>query len=157
MGILREDMADPTSPRRGDESDERVFFSLDEANRLVPELAERFEAVFARIGRVREITAHLSSLGGAYPGKLRFELTDLHRDMQSQLEAVQGMGCVVKDLQKGLVDFWHRRGGEDVFLCWRYGEASVEWFHDPTEGFAGRKRLTTPAETDGTPPGGSFH
>jgi hypothetical protein len=134
-------MSDGKGREPDDERDERVFFSLDEANRLVPEVAQRFDAVFERVARVREITAHLSSLGGAYPGPLRAEMLRLHQEIQAQLQALEKRGCVIKDIQRGLVDFWHRRGDDEVFLCWRYGETRIEWFHDPAEGFAGRKPL----------------
>jgi hypothetical protein len=56
-------------------------------------------------------------------------------------EAIQELGGVVKDLEQGLVDFPARRGDEDVFLCWRLGEAEVEYWHGVHEGFGGRRSL----------------
>ncbi len=131
---------------------ERVYFSVEAANRLVPELQARFDVVMARIERIREIVHHLSSLGGAYPGPLRHELIGLYGDMQVQVEAVQKLGGVVKDVEKGLVDFWHLRDGEDVQLCWRHGEAAIAWYHGESEGFAGRKPLVEPDDPEETPP-----
>lgn len=132
--------------------DQRIYFSIDDANRLVPELQARFDVVMSRIERIREIVHHLSSLGGAYPGPLRHELVGLYRNMQIQVDAVRKLGGMVKDVEKGLVDFWHRRDGEDVQLCWRHGEAAIEWYHGETEGFAGRKPLVEPEDPEGTPP-----
>jgi hypothetical protein len=139
---------DERNRARAGSAGQRVYFSVEEANRLVPELATRFDVVMARIARIREIHHHLASLGGAHPGSLRNELLTLHAELASEVEAVQDLGAVVKDVEKGLVDFWHRRDGEDVQLCWRHGEAAIEWYHGETEGFAGRK----PVGRAGAPP-----
>ncbi len=55
---------------------------------------------------------------------------------------VQAMGGVVKDPQAGLVDFYGRIEGKLVWLCWRYGEEMVGYFHDLDAGLAGRRPLT---------------
>ena len=48
---------------------------------------------------------------------------------------------VVKDLDRGLVDFPALREGEEVLLCWQVGEDEVAFWHGLDEGFAGRKAL----------------
>lgn len=57
------------------------------------------------------------------------------------VEAIHELGGLVKDLDRGLVDFPARRGGEDVLLCWQLGEETIEHWHGVEEGFAGRKPL----------------
>jgi hypothetical protein len=47
----------------------------------------------------------------------------------------------VKDVDLGLLDFPARRNGEDVLLCWHAGEETVRFWHDPSEGYAGRKPI----------------
>jgi len=54
---------------------------------------------------------------------------------------IEALGCVVKDLDRGLVDFPSRREDQTVFLCWRLGETSIRYWHGLKEGFAGRKPL----------------
>jgi hypothetical protein len=49
---------------------------------------------------------------------------------------------VVKDPQTGLVDFYGRIDGRTVWLCWRYGEDCVGYYHDLDAGFSGRRPLT---------------
>jgi hypothetical protein len=51
------------------------------------------------------------------------------------------MGCVLKDMDQGLVDFLTRRDGREVYLCWRYGEERVAYWHELQAGFAGRRPL----------------
>lgn len=53
----------------------------------------------------------------------------------------QDWGCELKDLDAGLVDFPHHRDGQIVFLCWKRGEARIEYWHDLESGFAGRQPL----------------
>jgi hypothetical protein len=51
------------------------------------------------------------------------------------------IGCVLKDWRTGLVDFPGVYRGRRVWLCWRYGEATVAYWHDLHEGFAGRRAI----------------
>jgi hypothetical protein len=57
------------------------------------------------------------------------------------LDGLTGMGCDLKDLEKGLVDFRSLRGGEQIFLCWQEGEESIAWWHPLDSGFAGRRQI----------------
>ena len=54
---------------------------------------------------------------------------------------MNAMGCLVKDLEAGLVDFYAVQDDEPVFLCWQFGEPSVAHWHALDEGFAGRKPI----------------
>ena len=62
-------------------------------------------------------------------------------ELEACVEALTELGVHVKDADSGLVDFPSLRHGEDVLLCWRVGEASVDWWHDYESGFAGRSRI----------------
>ena len=53
----------------------------------------------------------------------------------------QALGVLVKDLDRGLVDFPALRDGEEVLLCWQVGEGEIAYWHGLEEGFAGRKPL----------------
>ena len=65
--------------------------------------------------------------------------------MRQVIQEIQALGGVIKDLETGLVDFPGRGPGEHrgrvVNLCWRHGEAAVEFWHGMDEGFAQRKPL----------------
>jgi hypothetical protein len=63
------------------------------------------------------------------------------RALEKGLEQIHQLGGVPKDLELGLVDFPHLRRGEEVHLCWKYGEDAVGFWHGLTEGYAGRKPL----------------
>ncbi len=58
-----------------------------------------------------------------------------------QLEQIHATGCVVKDIEVGLLDFPARINGEAVYLCWRLGEDRIRFYHNQDEGFSGRKPI----------------
>ena len=57
------------------------------------------------------------------------------------IEGVQSRGCLVKDVARGLVDFYALSGDRLIFLCWQLGERSVEHWHTLEGGFSGRQPL----------------
>jgi hypothetical protein len=61
--------------------------------------------------------------------------------VRETIEEVQEYGCVVKDLKIGLLDFPTVFRGREVYLCWKLGEPSIDWWHGTDEGFAGRKPI----------------
>ncbi len=62
-------------------------------------------------------------------------------ELRSAIESVQETGCVVKDLDIGLIDFPTLYRGEEVYLCWKLGEPAIAFWHGVDEGFRGRKAI----------------
>jgi hypothetical protein len=60
---------------------------------------------------------------------------------KAAIERIQELGCQVKDLDTGLVDFPTLFRGVEVLLCWRLGERGIHFWHGVDEGFRGRKRI----------------
>ncbi|HLV01558.1 MAG TPA: DUF2203 domain-containing protein, partial [Acidobacteriota bacterium] len=58
--------------------------------------------------------------------------------LHGYLAKIQDAGCLVKSVDEGLIDFPHIRDGREVYLCWRYGEDDIEYWHEVDAGFAGR-------------------
>jgi len=128
------------------------LFTLDEANRLLPSLeplvrrlSELQQMLRERQQVLEEFRAAVGRSGGGMPGgrfaDARIEAERLTGEITEGIRLAEEWGCVVKDLDQGLVDFLSRRAGETVFLCWRLGEASIQYWHGLKEGFAGRKPL----------------
>ncbi|HYW42377.1 MAG TPA: DUF2203 domain-containing protein [Bryobacteraceae bacterium] len=61
--------------------------------------------------------------------------------LRSAIEEVQELGCVIKDLDIGLVDFPTFFRGVEVYLCWKLGEPDIAFWHGVDEGFRGRKAI----------------
>ena len=51
------------------------------------------------------------------------------------------MEIVLRDLERGLIDFPAIREGREVYLCFEEGEDEIGYWHDPETGFDGREPL----------------
>ncbi len=136
------------------------LFTAMEANALVPRLEQIFLRLDPKLARSRELreliedaeayygeglTAAPARDRGAYADSLQ-EQADLERSVQADIDEVHALGCEVKDLHRGLVDFPARIGAEVAYLCWQRGEDRIGWWHTLDGGFAGRKALAPEAE-----------
>jgi hypothetical protein len=121
-----------------------TFYSVEEANALLPKLKPLLERIrdtqraLAKDKTVAAVREKASHNGGGLPGR---HLSELARTLERDLHQLQEWGIVLRDPSIGLIDFFHQRQGETVFLCWKLGEAKVEWWHPVETGIAGRERL----------------
>jgi hypothetical protein len=147
-----------------DEEREPRLFTLTEAERTRQELEPiLIEAMDCR-RRMAELDENLSRLanrimlmGGLVvpyekTAKLRLERDHLADTIKTALQRIGATGCVVKDLEVGLLDFPALINNEEVYLCWRLGEERIRFWHRQDEGFAGRK----PIDPRDTGPGHSI-
>ncbi|HUI03605.1 MAG TPA: DUF2203 domain-containing protein [Acidimicrobiales bacterium] len=68
-------------------------------------------------------------------------------DVQQAIEELDERGIVLRDAERGLIDFPALHpGGREVLLCWQLGEDDLAWWHLPEDGFAGRRPLPLPPE-----------
>lgn len=73
--------------------------------------------------------------------ELRHEIDLLTEKLVEATEELANLGIECKGVEQGLVDFPSERDGKIVYLCWRYGEDRVEWWHPVEAGYAGRRRI----------------
>ena len=123
----------------------RKHFTLEEARALLPHLRRIFEDVHRRRDQIREVDEKLGNLlkktGTDLGGRSVNSLLQDLLQMNAQLQRIHKMGVVVKDLDRGLLDFPSLRDGREVFLCWELDENDIEFWHDLDAGYAGRERL----------------
>jgi hypothetical protein len=133
---------------------ERLRYTLDEANALVPQLRavllqlavekRRFDAA---LGVLHALHGGDGANGGgnarsrphAESDQREAELNEIGEGIKSLLAHLEGMGVEVRDLDEGLVDIPTERDGERVWFCWRLSDSSVGFWHSTQEGFANRK------------------
>jgi hypothetical protein len=119
-------------------------YTLEEASELLPhvaELVQRMRSARDRLGD-REAREALSEAGptngGGDPGRTVSEGFVELRDSIAELRELE---VVLRDLDRGLLDFPSIRDGREVYLCWQEGEDAIEFWHEPEAGFAGRLPL----------------
>ncbi len=121
------------------------YFSLEEAQTallkirpLLDEVQELKRRVDARISTWQRNPSFSLTDGALARGQVEF----LMGEINARLETVCQMGCLPKDLGKGLVDFPSRGAdGAEIYLCWQLGEREITHWHEVHEGFSGRKPL----------------
>ncbi len=127
----------------------RRYFTVEEANALLPDL--RMVLIAFRAGR-RQIIEDRTELAGlgelpklngqtARASELAERIANEVHAIREGLEGLTALGVEVKDLDSGLVDFPHWREGRVVYLCWRLGEERIAFWHDIDAGFRGRQPL----------------
>jgi hypothetical protein len=123
---------------------ERIF-TLAEANELLPQLNQRFSAVrraksviASTKDEVSKASAQAASGGGSTVGALYIKA--LH-EISGSLEAIHELGVVIKDIDLGLCDFPYRLDGRTVYLCWKFGEDEIRWWHEVSCGYKDRHPL----------------
>ena len=128
-------------------------FTLGEAQSMLPELGKLMRQAVSLKSQCREAERPIEALGqkvmlhgGIIVDRERALANRARRDeilerLKSVVESIQQTGCLVKDLDKGLLDFPTLFRGEEVYLCWKLDEPGIAFWHGVEEGFAGRKRI----------------
>ena len=65
----------------------------------------------------------------------------LRSDLEETIKAINDEQIIIRDIKLGLVDFLFLWDEKEVFLCWKRGEHSIQFWHNTDEGFASRKRI----------------
>jgi hypothetical protein len=142
-----------TTPRSAENSVR--LFSIAEVNALIPSLSALVAEQLREQSEIEQGLAELTQLTGRAPkslatnpddtddvDRLKRRLRERVRRYEAGWEEVQRLGGVVKDPRIGLVDFYGRIEGRTVWLCWRYGEDTIGYYHDLDTGFSARRALT---------------
>ena len=124
------------------------LFSEEEANELIPRLdilmrQLQMQATSLR-ARIDELSvddpsilhSQMSEIVGRYP-----ELRSFATNMADAAAQIESFGCILKDIDLGLIDFPYDAGEEVVFLCWQFGESRVIAWHNVDSGFSERQPL----------------
>lgn len=143
-------------------ADGHPYYTIDEANSAIPELRRLFERVFQVRPQLAATYKRLEESGHP-PERTDFEGTEISLDLdeapgevvreygrfralaealRDDIAAIHSTGCTIKDLTSGLVDWPALHCGREVYLCWRFGEEAIHFWHEIEDGFAGRKPVT---------------
>ena len=129
------------------------YFTLQQAEKLLPDVERALrEAILLKDEhqeaeqQLRSLTERVMMLGGVDLDRRAFIE---HRSRQEAsaarlkevIEQIHEFGCLVKDLDTGLIDFPTLFQGNEVYLCWKLGEAGIAYWHKVEDGFRGRQPI----------------
>jgi hypothetical protein len=131
---------------------ERKFFTLEEANGLLPfikrdlealqSVKRKFEGMYMELREKRAVSGVSVSSGEPDPFfDLECELEFLQIEAKTIMDSIRMKNVELKDIEKGLVDFPSVLNGREVLLCWCQGEGDISFYHGFHDGFAGRKPI----------------
>lgn len=125
----------------------KKYFTIEQAQKIV----SRIGKIMIRTIKLNKALELLSSIeiedynddynSSRRNTKLNKEFHALSLEFYSNIEKLEDMGCLIKDLEAGLIDFYHKLDGRDVLLCWRLGEKEIKFWHEIDTGFSGRNPI----------------
>lgn len=131
------------------------IFSVKEANHLIPWLEQSLESLAASARELAALRRELTVLGTIAMTGATSQSADVRElaekgarekvllnRFRGQLAEVASRGCILRDLEIGLVDFYALSRDQIVCLCWRRGEPEVGHWHPVDQGFSGRRPLS---------------
>lgn len=141
------------------EMNQLKVFTVEEANQMLPQLAELIHKIQEKQRALLAKEVEIDSLELLYPpleeGKPSPEVAremELYdgwvNEFYDLIDQVQELGCFLKDLEAGLVDFYTLHQGRVVYLCWKLGEEKVGFWHEVGRGYAYRQPLSTEQEKE---------
>lgn len=127
-----------------------MFFTVAQANVALPDVVKKFEMAVAKKNSVAKAQAELETtvagtLGQYMTAKRR--LNAAVTQFYAAVETLEETGVAVKSIEQGLLDFPAKMFNSEVWLCWKYGEESVAFWHEKDSGFGSRKPLAVDAES----------
>lgn len=126
------------------------IFSLDEANLMLPLIRGELSRLreLRKVIVARQSLVDVEEMAGGNDSQSRAKIELLMREIESDvhifhraIEELHALGCELKDLDKGLIDFYGMHDNEVVYFCWMDGEEQVSHWHTLDSGFKGRKKL----------------
>jgi hypothetical protein len=129
------------------------YFRVEEAEGLLPRVEQHLREAIALKSdyqkadeQLNDALRRIAMLGGSTVDREQILAIRAVRDtsaarLKEIFEGIQEIGCEVKDLDIGLIDFLTLYNGEEVYLCWKLGEQGITHWHGIQEGFAGRRAI----------------
>ena len=122
------------------------FFTTNEANEVLPDVIKKYEYALAKQNEVKKLEQQLQmsvSTTNSFEEyvTLKQQLNSSITKFYESVEILENTGVVVKSIDQGLLDFPSKRFDEEVWLCWKYGETEIKFWHEKDSGFMGRKPI----------------
>lgn len=128
------------------------FFTTNEANEALPDVIKKYEYALAKQNEVKKLEQQLQmsiSTTNSFEEyvTLKQKLNSAITKFYESVEILENTGVVVKSIDQGLLDFPSKRFDDEVWLCWKYGETEIKFWHEKDSGFMGRKPIEVSDES----------
>ncbi|MHA7647109.1 DUF2203 family protein [Nitrosopumilus sp. S4] len=129
-----------------------TYFTTNEANAALPDVIKKFESALGRKNEIAKIEQQLQITVSSTNSfeeyvNLKQKLNSAITKFYESVEILENTGVVVKSIEQGLLDFPSKRFDEEVWLCWKYGETEIKFWHEKDSGFMGRKPIEVSDES----------
>jgi hypothetical protein len=119
-------------------------FTRAEASALLPQLTTLLSQLRDAKDKLTDTETH-EALSEAAPtnggGEQGRRVGIAFLEVRRLIDTVEQAGIVLRDIDRGLVDFPALIDGREVYLCWELGEEEVAYWHDLEGGYGGREPL----------------
>lgn len=119
-------------------------FTVEEASALLPQVEPMLRALRDARDRLTDEELH-EALAGAAPanggGDAGRQVGESFLEVRRLLSELEALGIVIRDVDRGLIDFPAIREGREVYLCWQLDEDEIGFWHDLEAGYGGRQPL----------------
>ena len=126
----------------------RKYFTVESAQRQLPKTKKsllKLQNLKKMIDAIKSVRIDPKEIGLdeflETNTKLNKDYHKLSYEFYSELEKLEKTGCLLKDLEQGLVDFYSKFEGSEIFLCWHIGEEKIKAWHEVDAGFTGRQPI----------------
>jgi hypothetical protein len=131
------------------------FFTLLEAESFLPEVErllrnsiqakQDYESGDAELNQIAQ---RITLIGGMLVQRENVVASRTRKDssarvLKAAMERIEEIGCQVKDLETGLIDFPTLYRDQEVYLCWKLGESNISFWHHVEDGFRGRQPINS--------------
>jgi hypothetical protein len=117
---------------------EQVQAALDIIRPLVAEIMEIRQTILSQEPEVWPVVEKAAGNGG---NKVASQMAQEIGRLDLAIRAILATGALLKDVNSGLVDFPALREEREIYLCWKYGEEDIRFWHEVDAGFSGRQPL----------------
>jgi hypothetical protein len=128
---------------------------MREVVRTLPDVVKIMEGVFILNEKIDHISKDIDNLIDIW-GEELFDQSHMDNKMyqermkirneyimglKEKIDAIQNFGCIVKNIDEGIIDFPSTKNGKEIHFCWKYGEKAIEHWHAADESDSERKSV----------------
>ncbi len=128
------------------------YFTTKDANLILPDVIKKFETALEKKNEISKLEQKLQMILSttnrfAEYIPLKQKLNTAITQFYVASENLEKTGVVIKSIDQGLLDFPSKRFDDDVWLCWKYGETEIKFWHEKDSGFTARKPVDVSDES----------